>query len=44
LKAHRPSLSWLVREDSTGKITAIPGRDEIGMDIDESLVVEFYSR
>jgi len=44
LKAHRPPLSWLVREDSTGRITAIPGRDEIGMDIDESLIVEFYSR
>jgi len=44
LKTHRPSLSWLVREDSTGKIRAIPGRDEIGMEIDESLIVEFYSR
>jgi small subunit ribosomal protein S4 len=44
LKAHRPTLSWLVREDTTGKITAVPSRDEIGMEIDESLIVEFYSR
>ena len=44
LKAHRPKLSWLVREDRTGKITAHPSRDEIGMEIDESLIVEFYSR
>jgi small subunit ribosomal protein S4 len=27
LKAHRPQLSWLVREDSTGKITGVPGRE-----------------
>jgi small subunit ribosomal protein S4 len=44
LKTHRPSLSWLVRKDSAGTIRAIPGRDEIGMEIDESLIVEFYSR
>lgn len=44
LKAHRPQLSWLVREGTTGTISGLPSRDEVGMEIDESLVVEFYSR
>ncbi len=44
LKAHRPLLSWLSREGTTGRVSGIPVRDEIGMDIDESLIVEFYSR
>jgi small subunit ribosomal protein S4 len=44
LKAHRPQLSWFVREGSTGRITGAPVRDEIGLEIDESLIVEFYSR
>jgi small subunit ribosomal protein S4 len=44
MKVYRPPLSWLVRDDAAGKITALPGRDEIGMEIDESLIVEFYSR
>lgn len=44
LKAHRPQFSWLVREGTTGMITGLPSRDEIGMEIDETLVVEFYSR
>lgn len=44
LKAHRPALSWLSRQDTTGKITGFPVRDEVGVEIDESLIVEFYSR
>jgi small subunit ribosomal protein S4 len=44
LKAHRPVLSWLAREGVVGRVTAVPVRDEIGMEIDESLIVEFYSR
>lgn len=44
MKAHRPVLSWLTREDGTGKITALPNRDEIGVEINEALIVEFYSR
>jgi small subunit ribosomal protein S4 len=44
LKAHRPRLSWLFREGTLGRITGNPVREEIGMDIDESLIVEFYSR
>jgi small subunit ribosomal protein S4 len=44
LKAHRPQLSWLVREGTIGRVTGIPVRDEIGIEIDESLIVEFYSR
>lgn len=44
LKAHRGPVSWLARQDTTGKVTGFPVRDEIGMEIDESLIVEFYSR
>lgn len=44
LKAHRPGLSWLTREDAQGKVVGLPPRDEIGMEIDEALIVEFYSR
>jgi small subunit ribosomal protein S4 len=44
LKAHQPQLSWLFREGTLGRITGTPVREEIGMDIDESLIVEFYSR
>jgi small subunit ribosomal protein S4 len=44
LKAIRPVLSWMSRQDTTGRITGMPNRDEIGMEIDETLIVEFYSR
>jgi small subunit ribosomal protein S4 len=44
LKAHRPTLSWLAREGTVGRMTAMPSRDEIGAEINESLIIEFYSR
>jgi ribosomal protein S4 len=44
LKAHRPALSWLAREGTVGRMTAMPNRDEIGAEINESLIIEFYSR
>lgn len=44
LKAQRPRLSWLVREGTQGRVTGRPVREEIAMEIDEALIVEFYSR
>lgn len=44
METRKPAVSWLVRENGTGKITALPDRDEIEAEIDESLVVAFYSR
>lgn len=44
LKAVRPALSWLRRDGTTGVMTGLPNRDEIGQEIDESLIIEFYSR
>lgn len=36
--------SWLERKGPVGKVIAEPKREDIGLDIDESLIVEFYSR
>ena len=44
LKAIRPALSWLKRDGAAGVVTGMPNRDEIGQEIDESLIIEFYSR
>lgn len=35
---------WLERKGSVGKIDRLPTRDEIGSDIKENLIIEFYSR
>ena len=35
---------WLQRKAAVGKIGRLPQRDEVEADIDESLIVEFYSR
>ena len=35
---------WLVRKGLVGKVTRIPVRDDTGADVDEQLIVEFYSR
>lgn len=35
---------WMSRTGTTGKIERMPTRDEIGSDIKENLIVEFYSR
>ncbi len=36
--------SWLEREGAVGKIKKIPEREEIGGEISEQLIVEYYSR
>jgi len=42
----RPSVSWLEfdKENLTGKVVAMPKRDDIDVPIEEHLIVEFYSR
>lgn len=35
---------WLKRKAAVGKIARLPKREEIDVDIDEHLIVEFYSR
>lgn len=36
--------SWLQRKSGVGKVTGLPERDHIDIDINENLIVEFYSR
>jgi len=36
--------SWLQRKAAIGKINRLPEREEIDFEIDEDLIVEFYSR
>lgn len=42
----RPISDWLTvdKDKQEAKVNRLPERDDIGMDIDESMVVEFYSR
>lgn len=35
---------WLERKHNIGKVTRLPQREEIGGNIEEQLIVEFYSR
>lgn len=44
MEVRRPGLSWLALEDGVGRLVAWPNRDELREPIDETLVVEFYSR
>ena len=37
-------VSWLERKGLVGRVKTLPSRDEIGADIKEQLIVEFYSR
>lgn len=41
-KAEVPS--WLQRKAAAGKIMGLPNRDEVGTEINEHLIVEYYSR
>jgi small subunit ribosomal protein S4 len=43
---HRPVPEWLSRDDETmsGRVMALPGREDIDVTLDEQLIVEFYSR
>jgi small subunit ribosomal protein S4 len=41
----RAAPSWLeVGADRTGRVLALPGRDEIDVPVQEQLIVEYYSR
>ncbi|MBI2251638.1 MAG: 30S ribosomal protein S4 [Armatimonadetes bacterium] len=44
--AKRYNLSWLELDSAnfTGKVKALPSRDDIPIDIKEELIVEFYSK
>ena len=35
---------WLKRKAAVGQIVRMPNRDEIEADIDDQLIVEYYSR
>ncbi|OGG05577.1 30S ribosomal protein S4 [Candidatus Gottesmanbacteria bacterium RIFCSPHIGHO2_01_FULL_42_12] len=37
-------LDWLERKANSGKVNAIPTRDQIPTDVNEQLIVEFYSK
>ena len=43
--ANRPVPAWLEvdRENQSGKVVALPSRDQIDLDIQETLIVELYS-
>jgi ribosomal protein S4 len=40
----RKRPDWLKRKAAVGKMERLPKREEIENDIDEHLIVEFYSR
>lgn len=39
-----PTVSWLRRANGRGEVVDLPHRNEIEFDIDELLIVAFYSR
>lgn len=45
LKDKKPAIpKWLVRQGPLGQIKDLPKREEIPLDVDEHLIVEYYSR
>ena len=44
LKDLDTTVSWLDRKAAVGKVKSVPARDEMEQGINESLIVEFYSR
>lgn len=44
LKEKKEIPPWLKRQGPVGKVEDIPNRDQIPLDINENLVIEFYSR
>ncbi|MBI4100424.1 30S ribosomal protein S4 [Candidatus Microgenomates bacterium] len=44
LKETKDILPWLKRKGPVGKEEAIPTRDQVPLDINEQLIIEFYSR
>lgn len=44
LKDAENPVSWLDRKAAVGKVVRVPNRDEMEQGVNESLIVEFYSR
>lgn len=44
IKEKKGTPSWLQRKSAVGKVTRLPAREDITEDINEQLIVEFYSR
>lgn len=45
LEEANPTIaSWLTRKGPMGKIARLPTREDVGEDINEQLIIEFYSR
>ncbi|OIN93166.1 30S ribosomal protein S4 [candidate division WWE3 bacterium CG06_land_8_20_14_3_00_42_16] len=44
LKEKAKTPSWLTRQGPVGKVERLPGRDDVQEDIQEQLIIEFYSR
>jgi len=44
LAAKQPAVKWLKRKAAVIKVERLPEREEIKTDINESLIIEFYSR
>jgi small subunit ribosomal protein S4 len=44
MDSHRTSPRWIDRQETTGRITRLPEREDIDMPVTEDLIVEFYSR
>ena len=43
---HRAAPNWLSRDDElmTGRVLALPDRQDLDVTLDEQLIVEYYSR
>lgn len=44
MTTRQPTVSWLRRENGGGEVTDRPHREEIDLEIDEALIVAFYTR
>ena len=44
--SHQPSPNWLEvnRENLSGRVTALPKREDINLPVNEQLIVELYSK
>ena len=44
LGAHRPLPRWLARDETGGRVLALPTREDVDLPIDEGRIIAFYSR
>ena len=44
LESGRPLPRWLARDGTTGRVLALPSREDVDVPVDEALIVAFYSR